>query len=161
MFIAHLPAGFLLTHWLQNKLKTKKFLWVGLLASILPDIDMFYFYLVDNRQTLHHHYWTHLPLFWIALGIFFILVAKIFNKRELFIITIIAFANIILHLVLDSIVSGINWLYPFIDDDVFLFTVPAKYNFWAWSFVLHWTFLFEVIAIIAAAVLLYKRRKGS
>lgn len=156
MFIGHLPAGYLLTSWLQKKLKTKRFLWAGLLASIFPDIDMLYFYFIDNQQTLHHHYWTHLPLVWITFWLVMMLVAKILNNRNLFILTMMIFPNLILHFALDSIVGGVNWLYPFIDYDLFLFTVPATYDFWIWSFLLHWTFLLEVAVITAAGILLYK-----
>ncbi len=156
MFIAHLPAGYLLTRWLQKKLKTQKFLWVGLLASVFPDLDMLYFYLINDRQTLHHHYWTHLPLLWIALWIVMIIVAKILKNRTLYVLTMIVLTNLALHFALDSIVGGISWLYPFIDYDLSLFTVPATHDFWVWSFVFHWTFLLEIAVIVAAGILLCK-----
>lgn len=150
MFIAHLPAGYLLTRWLQKKYKTEKFLWVGLVASVLPDIDMLYFYLVDDQQTLHHHYWTHLPLFWLAIWTLFIIVGLVAKKRSLLVVSTIIFANVVLHFVLDTLVGGINWLYPLVDHDLLLVTVPATHTFWVWSFVFHWTFLIE-LAIIAFA----------
>lgn len=158
MFIAHLPAGYLLTRWLQKKLKTQKFLWVGLAASVFPDIDMLYFYLIDDRQTHHHHYWTHLPMIWIGFWILMIIVAKILKNRTLFILTMIIFANLVLHFALDSIVGDINWLCPFIDYDLSLFTVPATHDFWVWSFVFHWTFLVEVAIAITAGMLFIKDR---
>jgi len=156
MFIGHLPAGFLLTRWLQERLQTTKFLWVGLVASVFPDIDMLYFYLIDDRQTLHHQYWTHLPLVWIALWLLMIMAAKILKNRTVYLVTMIVFANIVLHFILDSIVGGIGWLYPFVDYDVSLFSVPTTHDFWVWSFVFHWTFLFEIAVIFAAGALLYK-----
>ena len=161
MFIAHLPAGYLLTRWLQKKMKTQNFLWVGLVASVFPDIDMLYFYLIDDRQTLHHYYWTHLPVIWIGLWILMIIVAKIFKNRTLFILTMIIFANLVLHFALDSIVGGISWLYPFIDYDLSLFTVPATHDFWVWSFVFHWTFLLEIAIVLAAIVELYRHQRSA
>ncbi len=161
MFIAHLPAGYLLTRWLQKKLKIQKFLWVGLLASVFPDIDMLYFYLIDNQQTLHHHYWTHLPLLWITLWILMIIVAKILKNRTLLALTMIIFANLILHFILDSIVGGILWLYPFFDHNLSLLIVPATHNFWIWSFVFHWTFLIEVAIIVTAGIHLHREQQRS
>lgn len=151
MFIAHLPAGYLLTHWLQKKFRTNRFLWVGLAASVFPDIDMLYFYFVDDRQTLHHHYWTHLPLVWFALWAICACVSLLQKNRVALLVTTIIFANIIAHFLLDSIVGGIAWLYPFFEYDVILVSVPAQYDFWVWSFVFHWTFLLEIV-ILAAAV---------
>jgi inner membrane protein len=161
MFIGHLPAGYLLTRWLQRRLKTREFLWVGLLASIFPDLDMLYFYLIDDQKTLHHHYWTHLPLIWIALWILLVILARVLKNRTVFILVMIIFANLVLHFALDSIVGGISWLYPFFEYDLFLFTVPATHDFWVWSFVFHWTFLFEIAVILAAILTAYKHRSGA
>lgn len=158
MFIAHLPAGYILTRWLQKKFNTKHLLWIGLIASVFPDIDLLYFYLIDQQQTLHHHYWTHLPLFWFALWSTAMIGTLLFKHRTAAVFSTIVFANVMLHLVLDSFVGGINWLYPFIDHDVFLFTVPATHTFWVWSFVFHWTFLFEIALIIAATSILIRSR---
>ncbi len=158
MFIAHLPAGYLLTEFLQRKLKTTKYLWVGLIASIFPDIDLLFFYFIDNRQTLHHHYWTHLPLFWFSVWAALVIASFALKHRALRVIATIIFANTLLHLLLDTFVGGINWLYPFIDYDLFLITVPATHAFWVWSFVFHWSFLVELI-IFAAAIALYFSRK--
>ena len=70
MFIAHLPAGYLLTRFVVVKrgmahipsFQYRTFMALGLIGSLLPDVDMLYFYLIDNRQHLHHGYWTHIPL---------------------------------------------------------------------------------------------------
>lgn len=148
MFIAHLPAGYLLTRYLQRKRHIHRFLWVGLLASVLPDIDLLYFYLIDHKQTLHHHYWTHLPIFWAVTWIILIFIFTILRRRDLLGIGILFFANIFLHLILDTFVGGMNWLYPFIDHDVFWVTVPATHTFWIWNFVFHWSFLVELAVVI-------------
>ena len=159
MFIAHLPAGYLLTTFLQRKLQTTAYLWIGLVASVIPDLDMLYFYLIDDRQTLHHHYWTHLPLFWTALWIITIFIGHAFKRRNIFVITTIIYCNLILHFVLDSFVGGINWLYPFIDHDLFLITVPATREFWVWSFMFHWSFLVEITILLLAILLFFNNRK--
>ncbi len=49
--------------------------------------------------------------------------------------------------------AGIYLLYPFADIEVNLVTVPARYDFWVWNFILHPTFLFEILIVtIAGAV---------
>lgn len=159
MFIAHLPAGFLLTRALQRRLKTAKYLWIGLVASVFPDIDLLYFYFVDHQRTLHHEYWTHLPIFWAAIWLAVLLVNFFVKSRKVFLVSTIFLANIFLHLILDSFAAGITWLYPFSRTSFALVTVPARYPFWIESFVFHWTFLVE-IAIVVWALAMWLRERG-
>lgn len=156
MFLAHLPAGYILTKFLQKKLHTNRFLWVGLVASILPDIDLVYFYLFDHRQTLHHSYWIHAPFYWLILGLLTLIVIRLSKQRAYLAAAIIFFANIFLHLLLDTIVGKIEWLYPISPQAFYLFDVPAKYDFWVYNFIFHWTFLLEMAVIIWALYLLFK-----
>ena len=53
----------------------------GLLGSIFPDLDMFYFYFIDHRQHGHHCYWTHTPFYWITLLLFVYVIAVIVKSR--------------------------------------------------------------------------------
>ena len=135
-----------------------RYLWIGLVASVLPDIDLFYFYFIDHRQTLHHEYWTHLPIFWITLWATITIGNLYFKNRVVTAISLIFFSNVLLHLVLDTFVGGIAWLYPWNAQSVFLVTVPATYAFWVLSFVTHWSFLVE-LAIIAWATAVFFRSK--
>jgi inner membrane protein len=124
---------------------------LGLIGSLLPDVDMLYFYLIDNRQHLHHGYGTHIPLFWAVLTGLTLLAGALLRKPSIRTATLILFSNVFIHLGLDSIVGKVRWLAPFFDSDFVLFDVPAQFGWWVWNFVFHWTFLFEV-AIVAAAV---------
>ncbi len=159
MFIAHLPAGFLLTRWLQNKFQTPRFLWVGLLASVLPDIDTLYFYLIDHRQTPHHEYWTHLPVFWLSIWVVIMIGNLFLRKRIVSLISLLFFSNIFLHLVLDTFVGGISWVYPWSTYSFSLVTVPATHAFWVLSFIAHWSFLVELAIIVWAIWVLMKSKK--
>ena len=152
MFIAHLPAGYLLTRMLQRKMHTTKYLLVGLIASVFPDLDLLYFYFIDHRQTLHHEYWTHLPFVWLSLWLVLILITLVWKKKEWFMLTMIIFSNIILHLILDTFVGGIAWLYPLSHTPLFLVTIPARYSFWVENFIFSWTFLVEILITIAAVI---------
>lgn len=51
MFIAHAPAGYLLSR--AHPSLRKYAMWI-VLGSVFPDIDMFYFYLISDG-TAHHH----------------------------------------------------------------------------------------------------------
>ncbi len=159
MFIGHLPAGYILTKTLQKKFNTTKYLFIGLLGSVILDLDILYFYFVDNRQNLHHGYWIHIPFYWMIIALIAIFVFWIFKKKDCIIASIIFFSNIFLHLFLDTIVGKIEWLYPITDKGYYLFDVSARYDFWVWNFVFHPTFLFEVGIVIWAVVLFFKTRK--
>lgn len=156
MLLAHLPAGYILTTYLQKKLNTGRFLWIGLLASLLPDIDLVYFYALDHRQNLHHGYWIHLPVYWLMISLSALAIIHLTKKREYYSALIIFSANLFLHLILDTIVGKIQWLYPFSSQTFYLFDVPAKYDFWVYNFIFHWTFLLEIGVIVWALCLFYK-----
>ncbi len=158
MFIGHIPAGYILTKMVQKNMRTTKYLLVGLVASILPDIDMFYFYLIDNKQNLHHSYWIHIPFYWFIIGAVTFLAIWLINKKEYYVAAIIFFSNIFLHLLLDTIVGKIEWLYPFTDQAFYWFEVPSVYAFWVYNFIFHWTFLLEVGVIISAGYILIQDR---
>ena len=158
MFIAHAPAGFILTKAIQQKADTGKYLILGLVASILPDLDMLYFYFIDNKQHMHHTYMTHVPFNWMILAIFCFLIIWFFKKREYFLPASIFFSNIFLHFILDSIVGRIQWLFPVTAKPFFLFDVPALYSHWIYNFLYHWTFFLEIIIILFALILLMQRK---
>jgi len=163
MFIGHLPAGYIVTRQAmrgrpQADAAAGRLLALGLVASVLPDFDLVYFYLIDNRQTLHHHYWTHLPAFWAAVAVPTLAIAALLRRPAALLAWLVFHANVFLHLVLDTVVGHVLWLYPFSADSVVLFDVPARHGWWVWNFVLHWTFLFELLLCGGALALFLKSR---
>lgn len=138
----------------------KLFMAAGILGSILPDFDMFYFYFIDNRQHHHHRYWTHIPIFWLGLISIAGILLLIFKRRYLPILSIFAF-NIFAHLIADSVVGDVWWLYPFIDEPYAFFTVTARYSPWWLNFIWHWSFLIELAIVFSAIYLLIKSIKQS
>jgi inner membrane protein len=163
MFIGHIPSGYIWTRFCLNRCQKsfnfgekslRRFMFWGLTASVLPDIDMFYFYVIDNHQHLHHSYWTHIPLFWIALFLISFLVAWVIKKGEWVFLFFIIFSNIFLHLFLDTIAGKIRWLYPLSRHDFVFVTVPARYHWAYWNFIFHWTFLLELV-VTSWAIILY------
>lgn len=162
MFIAHLPAGYCLTTLLLSKfmgLKTtwthRRDLWIGLSASLLPDLDLIYFYLIDHRRHVHHSYITHIPVYWLAGALLVwscgAMRRRLWVKRS----TIIVISNAMLHLLLDSVASKVHWCYPISDAGLGLFHVPSLHGWWVWNYILHWTFGLEIVIVVAAICLLY------
>ncbi len=125
-------------------------LW-GIIGSIFPDFDMFYFYLIDHRQHLHHGYWTHIPFYWLCIFLLIFTILFAFRKCSLKIYLAVFLINILIHLFLDTTAGKIRWLYPFSSHDFVFFNVPALHSWWVWNFVFHWTFLFEIILTAIAA----------
>lgn len=161
MFIAHAPAGYLMTHMLAKvraqPSKTQTYLF-GIFVSICPDLDLIYFYGVDGRQTHHHHYIPHLPIVWA--GIYVILLACLTinplhfsakKKASCIFYAHLMFCCMMLHMFLDTLVGGIAWLYPWSKNLIRLIEVSRRYDMWVLNFIVHWTFLAE-LCIIAAAL---------
>ncbi|MGD8926882.1 MAG: metal-dependent hydrolase [Thioalkalispiraceae bacterium] len=156
MFIAHLPAGFLLTRaFLKNEREEPdyiKFLLIGLLASIAPDFDLAYFHLIDHRAHPHHSYWTHIPVYWISIYAFLSYpVYKLSGRRSLKLLTVILLSGL-LHMTLDSVASGIKWLYPFDNAYFGLWRIPAVHDWWVANYLFHWTFLIELVITTMATL---------
>ena len=165
MFVAHLPAGYLLIRRLAPRLApdarlARRLMAVGLAASVLPDIDLLYFYLVDGRQTLHHDYWTHIPAFWLLATGASVALFRIARAPVPWPAVAALLAGVFLHLALDTVTGGIAWLYPYRTGRLVLVDVPARFGWWVWNFVLHWSFLFEIAILAWAAAELGVLRKA-
>lgn len=156
MLIAHLPAGYLLTRRIaplmaNGRAKARRLMAVGLIGSVLPDIDLLYFYLADGRQTLHHDYWTHIPAFWPAATLIIVLLMMLARVAVPWREIAVFLSAIFLHLALDSFTGGITWAWPVSQQRFSLIEVPARFEWWVWSFVLHWSFLVEIAVCVWAA----------
>jgi hypothetical protein len=154
VFIAHLPAGYLLSRFISRGRpgQSGAILATGMICSVLPDFDLAYFYLVDGRRTPHHDYWTHTPLFWLVLAACLALVLTLSGRRSQLILVGVGLANVMLHLLMDSIAADIRWLYPFSDLRFNLVHVQALYKPWYLNFIFHWTFVAELLIVLSAAV---------
>ena len=151
MFVAHLPAAYLAVRAIRPDV-TRTVMAAVLAGSVLPDIDLVWFYLVDARQHHHHDYLTHKPLVWALLA----LVGCVRGST----IAIGVAAGAMLHLMLDSIAGQITWGWPLSDWAVPLVVVPATRDWWVASFLLHWTFAVELMICTAASVVWFLSGKG-
>lgn len=164
MFLAHIPAGYMVSKLLLSQFrlepsKTKLLIFIGLFGSVFPDLDMFYFHLIDNRQHIHHSYWSHIPFYWLTLLGIGYTIAAIFRSRTLVAAATVFVAGILCHLLLDTFVGGIQWLHPFSAEYIRIVTIPARYNYWIWNYVLHWTALVELTIITMAGAMYWKTKK--
>jgi hypothetical protein len=133
--------------------------WACLLGSIAPDFDLIWFYGIDGRAFHHHNYWVHMPAFWLLLAGPILALAHRLNRLRVATGFLLAIA---LHLVLDSLVGGIAWLWPFHDTLYALAEVPATQAHWLLSFAFHWSFLLEIlICSIGLFLAVFHKRKPS
>lgn len=156
MITAHLPSGYITGRAFA---RAGPALWAAVAAGILPDLDLIWFYFIDNRAFHHHHYWVHIPAFWAAIALVtfpFLHWVKPGWMRPV----LAFFAAIFVHLCLDSIAGGVKWLWPVSNHLFHLITIPAQYSHWILNFILHPVFLLE-LAIWAAALFLWWRRDTS
>jgi inner membrane protein len=155
VIVAHLPAGWLMAR-AANKTRGPV-LAAALIGSVLPDFDLLWFYVVDHRAVLHHRYWTHIPGFWVMAAIVVLPLIRAFARRW-FSAAVMFFAAILVHLVLDTPVGGIMWLWPFDDHLYRLAEVQQSERHWIATFMMHPSFLAEVAIIAVAAFLLFNER---
>lgn len=162
MFIAHVPSGYIFSVLTMSKVRTIPasaiaVICAGVLGALAPDFDMFYFYLVDNRQTHHHKYLTHWPILWLGLSVLCWVILSRRKQSSIAFLALIFSACGFLHTVLDSFVGDIWWFAPFVDKPFALFTVPARFKPWWLNFILHWSFVVELLICLWALVL-YRHR---
>ncbi|MDD2776997.1 MAG: metal-dependent hydrolase [Gallionella sp.] len=162
MIIGHAPAGYiaaklLLQNFIRRGISPRKFLVVGILGALAPDLDMFYFYLIDHRQHHHHSYVSHFPILWLCLLVISLLWMRHNLSSKAASLAFIFCLSGFIHLILDSIVGDIWWFAPFIDRPFAMFTVPALYQPWWLNFIFHWSFALE-LALWVVALFIYRQR---
>ena len=47
---------------------------------------------------------------------------------------------------------------PLIEEQMRLFFIPSRFDWWVWNYIFHWTFLFEILIIMAASTVLYLKK---
>ena len=112
MIIGHLPAGYILAKTLIRKLAKSGIhphyiMLAGVIGAIFPDFDMFYFYLIDNRQHHHHTYWSHYPIIWLTLTLLSVVWYRSSLEKFHATLAIIFSSAGLIHLFLDTIVGDV------------------------------------------------------
>ena len=145
MITAHLPSGYILG---RTKMWSGPVMMAAIFGATWPDLDLIWFFFVDERAFHHHRYWVHAPTFALACSAALIALTRASPLA-------IAFAaGWSLHILLDAPVGGVMWLWPFDDTLFYGWTVPATQPHWILSFVFHWSFCAE-LAIWLCALIMY------
>jgi inner membrane protein len=160
MFVAHAPAGYLITVAISRGRCRRAALVAGTAGSLCPDLDMLWFYLVDHCRTLHHSYLTHRPAFWLAVGGLAFAATRWPSLRRFTPLVAAFWLNVLGHLVLDTVAGGVAWLWPWSPHAFVLVSVPAAHGHWIANFLLHWSFLLEVAILVAALAVWRSRGAG-
>jgi inner membrane protein len=153
MMVGHIAAGYFTTYYLMRRYKL---LWrwpwfaLGLFASIIPDLDIFYQMYVNKLYLTHRYYFTYIPLFYLVVFIFCLLVQLIFKKKWLKYAILIIFANIFVHLLLDTPFYGIMWLWPFYKGLIGIYDVGGNGGIFVKNYWHHWYFYSEIVLWILA-----------
>lgn len=158
MIIGHIPSGYIFVKYLIRKTPksndvTKRIMLAGVLGAVAPDIDMLYFYLIDNRQTHHHLYWSHYPIVWFTLLSATFFLHKTIRCETQTYLGLVFCGGGIVHLLLDSVVGDIWWFAPFYNEPFSIFDVSDVYKSWWLNFVLHWSFALEMSLCVWAYAL--------
>lgn len=164
MIIAHAPSGYILATLLMRRMASapvtaKAMVFAGIIGALAPDFDMVYFHLIDNQQTHHHKYISHWPIIWLTLATVSALWFSYARHSKVAALSLVFCVGGVLHLILDSFVGDIWWLAPFIDKPYAVFTVPAMFQPWWLSFILHWSFAVELAICIWAFCIYIWRSK--
>jgi inner membrane protein len=140
MIFAHGPLGFLAT---RSILRTRStlLLAIGFIGGIFPDIDLFYYYLVD-ASTPHREFVTHTPILYVIVFAIFGTSTWLLKKRQLLMAGLAFTVGAGSHLVADTIMAKIMFVYPFSRTlyGVVDFGIPLINNN-----LLFWNFLLEGI----------------
>lgn len=150
MFLAHLPAGYLIGRAVMKENRGGWILAAAMAGAVFPDLDLLYLYFLDATPQHHHTYWTHLPIAWLGIGLIAAIASR--HRSRVFRLGLLAFMlGWFSHLLLDTLVGHIWWLYPLSNQSLSLAEVENRFQPWWMNFFLHWTTLLEVLIISIAA----------
>jgi membrane-bound metal-dependent hydrolase YbcI (DUF457 family) len=124
----------------------------GILAGILPDIDLLFVSVADHRDSI-----IHTPFFWIVCSLSISLLAiAVKGKRRLFFG--LAFALLLgslTHVLSDAVFTGVKLFYP-ASNEYYRVRPPItlRYDNLFVNYVLHPIFLTEIYTFFAAGMIL-------
>lgn len=148
MIFAHGPAGFITTYltkrWWSKKLTKRQILYlfiIGTLAGLFPDIDTVYYYFF-SATLYHREIFTHSLVLYLIVYLVIYFIGCFKKSRFVKVVGFVIFLATLSHLFLDSLGSGVMWLYPFKTKTHGL----LDFNWFAQSFLGQHFILFDLIA---------------
>ncbi len=148
----------------------RQLLLFGTFVTLLPDLDLFYpllkFGTIFTKKDVfdHHTLITHSLFFYLILSLIIYLYGSLRKKNFVKIFSLVFFAAIFSHLILDSffIDYGPMWLYPFSQKNYgFIFPFPEKEEVSALegllSYFSHFVFHLEILLFLIALTVFIKK----
>jgi hypothetical protein len=176
----HLAAGYLTTklsismlaqHYPQAN--EARFWAVGMLASVLVDLDMLYTFFLMGRPVasshdyIHRKFLTHAPLFHFFLALAGFLAGWLFHFPDLQVFAAVYWVGTWTHFVFDSFSYGIMWLWPFSKkiyaiaqrEREFEFSFKKVFEYWTKFLLLYFknfVFYMELAVVVIAILVKFK-----
>ena len=148
MITAHAPSGYVLA---------RAFGWSGLafmaalIGATFPDLDLIWFYFIDDRAFHHHRYWVHAPGFALACSAILLAITRLHPVAVAFA------AGWALQILLDAPVGELMWFWPITDHLFVPIEVSATRSHWILSILTHWSVILELAVWITALTLWWRR----
>lgn len=176
--IGHIAFGYLTSLFLAKLFHISSYspyynilILIGIIASIIPDIDFFrLFYkhrsLKLQKNDTHRKYLTHIPLFWLTLSILIYIISILSSNELIRYSSFFILAGSVSHLIGDSLEYGIRWLWPFSKKQYIIHKIPKEnfnakesllgyyWKFFSQIYIRNWTFYVELIIIIVSLIFL-------
>ena len=174
----HIAAGYLitreflvLTHPALSTLQQQHLIWWGMFFGFAPDLDTFTVFAKVKRFTgitdiNHRKFFSHAPILWLIFGFGIFFVGWLGHSLFWEYAGIIAWLASWSHFALDSIQSGVMWLWPWRKKQVALKDAGLTSNLPAKPFIPYWlsflkfymtegtlSFSIEIILIVVALVI--------
>jgi hypothetical protein len=132
----HIASGIILGgSWRTPSKKAWLMLLLGAIFAYLPDLDAIYYFITHRCICLgpdfvHHQWISHTLLPYFGIYLLILVVGRITKRRKVFVIGYLFLAGIILHLVLDTLMSvdGIMWLYPFSTEQFLVAQIGSEHG---------------------------------
>ena len=164
MLFAHIPVGYLVTHSLIKKFNLKfnpYWIALGLFASVLPDLGIIYQLFSGKMHETHRYYITNLPLFYLTVFLIGVIVSCFIKKNWLKYGNYILFANIFVHLLLDTAYYGIRWFWPIYPKLIAIYNIDGSGGIRVANYFHHWYWYLEIAIIIFVPLfIIYSFVKG-
>lgn len=162
MFVAHAPASYLALRALEEVRgeRLRALFWIGIIGSLFPDLDFLWFFLVDHQSKIHHTYPTHVPFYWALVALVGISLSLALKSRFAALAIAVFTGDAMLHLLLDTFVGGIQWLYPWNRRLYSFFSIDLPPRPVWFGYQLNWTIWIEAGILAATGVCWVRDRAG-
>lgn len=164
MIFAHLPGSYVIMnltnkYWREglDKREQRLVYLSGVVAGILPDIDVLFVSVANHRDSI-----THTPFFWIlcSFSISLLAIGVERKQRLLFSLAFSLLAGSFTHVLSDAIFTGVKLFYP-VSNEYFRMRPPIalRYDNPFINYVLNPIFLTEIYTFIAAGMVLRRNTR--